>query len=267
MAPDEDCPPSPKNQPAAKILQHRARRPRNRDGLLKGCEREFRPQQPLARYCREACREQVRQWRAWKTGQRYRQSANGKQKRQAQSRHYRKRRKDKPERKTAPASNARVIPTKNILGSCDRPGCYAEFPRTRRSPLQRFCSPACRHAVERVLERERRWRQRHLAAKRTGPCGDKTVPISSGHIAITAAVSITSTGTQGEEEGARSRPGGRHFVLSSSEKKARSGTGISPTRTSLRATEGRPPGTRAAAAGLSGRSGSAGSRYGSGRTT
>jgi hypothetical protein len=83
MAPDEDCPPSPKNQPAAKILQHRAGRPRNRDCLLKGCEREFRPQQPLARYCREACREQVRQWRAWKARQRYRQSANGKQKRQA----------------------------------------------------------------------------------------------------------------------------------------------------------------------------------------
>src|SRR5439155_24853363 len=29
-------------------------------------------------------------------------------------------------------------------------------------PLQRFCSPACRHPVERVLERERRWRERRL---------------------------------------------------------------------------------------------------------
>jgi hypothetical protein len=29
--------------------------------------------------------------------------------------------------------------------------------RTRRSPRQRFCWHACRRAVERVWERERRW--------------------------------------------------------------------------------------------------------------
>ena len=50
--------------------------------------------------------------------------------------------------------------------SCDRPGCYEEFDRTRRSPLQRFCSHACRHALERVLERERRWRERRLEHER-----------------------------------------------------------------------------------------------------
>jgi hypothetical protein len=43
---------------------------------------------------------------------------------------------------------------------CDRPGCYECFKRTRRSPLQRFCSHDCRRALERVLERERRWRER-----------------------------------------------------------------------------------------------------------
>lgn len=172
MAPAEDCLTSPRNQPTAKILwrQRRARRPRSRDCLLKGCEREFRPQQPLARYCREACREQARQWRAWKARRRYRQSTNGRQKRQAQNRRYRERCKDKPERKTAPGSNARVIPTKFFSCSCDRPGCYAEFDRTRRSPLQRFCSPTCRHAVEQVRERERRWR---LAGKRLVPVSIK----------------------------------------------------------------------------------------------
>jgi len=40
------------------------------------------------------------------------------------------------------------------LCSCDRPGCYDLVERTRRSPLQRFCSLACRHALERVLQRE-----------------------------------------------------------------------------------------------------------------
>jgi hypothetical protein len=44
---------------------------------------------------------------------------------------------------------------------CDRPGCYECFLRSRRSPLQRFCSHACRRAVERVWERERRWRRKH----------------------------------------------------------------------------------------------------------
>ena len=65
--------------------------------------------------------------------------------------------------------------------SCDRPGCYVEFDRTRRSPLQRFCSPECRHAFERVRERERRWRNRGAgpSAARRAPqpgrnrCGGK----------------------------------------------------------------------------------------------
>jgi hypothetical protein len=41
--------------------------------------------------------------------------------------------------------------------SCDRPGCYEGFVLQPRSPLQHFCSPACRRALERVQKRERRW--------------------------------------------------------------------------------------------------------------
>jgi hypothetical protein len=49
----------------------------------------------------------------------------------------------------------------NFFGNtCDRPGCYERFQPTRRSPLQRFCSHECRRALERVLDRERRWRER-----------------------------------------------------------------------------------------------------------
>ena len=48
----------------------------------------------------------------------------------------------------------------NFFGhSCDRPGCYNCFVRARRSPAQRFCSRACRRAMERVWQRERRWRR------------------------------------------------------------------------------------------------------------
>ncbi len=44
--------------------------------------------------------------------------------------------------------------------TCDRPGCYERFQPTRRAPLQRFCSQECRRALERVWERERRWKKR-----------------------------------------------------------------------------------------------------------
>lgn len=91
--------------------QRRARRPRSRVCLLKDCGRVFRPQQPLARYCSEACQTEARRWRQWKARRRYRQSASGKQKRQAQSRRYRERRKQRQASETTAALVARVIPT------------------------------------------------------------------------------------------------------------------------------------------------------------
>ena len=48
-------------------------------------------------------------------------------------------------------------------GCCGRPGCYEGFVRQRRSPRQRFCSHACRRAMERVWERERRWCRKRSA--------------------------------------------------------------------------------------------------------
>ena len=45
--------------------------------------------------------------------------------------------------------------------SCDRPGCYDLFLRTRRSPAQHFCGKPCRRAMERVWQREARWAERH----------------------------------------------------------------------------------------------------------
>lgn len=45
------------------------------------------------------------------------------------------------------------------IGCCRRPGCYDRFVRTRRSPLQRFCSYRCYQALRRVVLRERRWRR------------------------------------------------------------------------------------------------------------
>ena len=128
------------------------RRPRSRVCLLKGCHCVYRPQHPLTRYCGEACREQARRWQ---DGRLQGEAAGA-----------------KPPLPRTPegkkSKNPACWPREGhpyqsfFLCSCDRPGCYALFRRTRRSPLQRFCSLACRHALERVLERERRWRERYL---------------------------------------------------------------------------------------------------------
>ncbi len=120
MGPNKDSSTPPKNQdaqgnpgtPGTKGYRRRARRPLSRACLRKGCERVFRPQQPLTRYCSEACGEEARRWRQWKARRRYRQSANGKQKRQAQSRRYRERRKERQVRETPAVAAARVITTK-----------------------------------------------------------------------------------------------------------------------------------------------------------
>jgi hypothetical protein len=117
MGPDRDSLTSAKNQdvrstPRTQGGQRRARRPRSRVCLLKGCGRVFRPQQPQARYCGEACQAEARRWRQWKARRRYRQSPNGKQKRQAQSRRYRERRRERQAGESALVTAARVIPTK-----------------------------------------------------------------------------------------------------------------------------------------------------------
>ena len=138
------------------------RRPRTRCCLLKGCDRCFRPAHALGRYCSPACREQARQWAKWKAQQTYRKTAMGKEKRNQQSRCYRGRRKGRSTCGEEQVSDpARVIPKKIFSASCDRPGCYECFERLARSPRQRFCSRLCRRALERVWERERRWRRWH----------------------------------------------------------------------------------------------------------
>jgi hypothetical protein len=45
---------------------------------------------------------------------------------------------------------------KRIL--CDRPGCFATFIPSDRSPRQRFCSALCQHALRRAWLREQHWR-------------------------------------------------------------------------------------------------------------
>jgi predicted nucleic acid-binding Zn ribbon protein len=161
MGPPEDCTRQPQRQKRGGGRKRPARRPRTRPCLLKGCERPFRPLRATERYCSRECREPTGKWRRWKAQQRYRATAAGREKRNGQSRRYRervrKRKQTKPEEALPEA--ARVIPPNFFDHCCDRPGCYQGFAEQPRSPAQRFCSRTCRRAMERVRQRERRWRR------------------------------------------------------------------------------------------------------------
>ena len=163
MGPIESATGPRKNQAAGR-RKRGARRPRQRWCLLKGCEQRFHPRQGWQRYCSEDCRAAARKWSRWKAQQRYRKTGAGQQKRNGQSRRYRERvQRRKASESPVVSQVARVITPEHFFEhTCDRPGCYERFAQQRRSPLQRFCSHACRRALERVRERERRWKQARI---------------------------------------------------------------------------------------------------------
>jgi hypothetical protein len=152
--------------------------PRCRRCLLKGCERWFLPARPQARYCSPGCQQSARRWRRWLATQRYRASDSGKARRRDQSRRYRLRLRQRPVAEpvavtTEPVATTAAAPADRAEGQrpaefpevtagppCQRPGCYACFQPSPRSPQQRFCCPSCRQALRRVRQREVACRQR-----------------------------------------------------------------------------------------------------------
>ena len=139
-------------------------RPRMRRCLLKGCEQRFHPRQARQRYCSERCREEARKWSRWKAQQRYRETVAGQQKRNGQSRRYRERTKSRKRQEPEAVNEAaRVITQEHLFRAHVRPaGVLRAIRAPARSPLQRFCCGACRRALERVRERERRWKQARI---------------------------------------------------------------------------------------------------------
>ena len=159
MGPSESPTAHPENQEGRP--KRLARRPRMRRCLLKGCEQRFHPRQACQRYCSAECREAARRWSRWKAQQRYRETAAGQEKRNGQSRRYRERVKSRktPEPEAVNEAARVITPEHFFRPMLRRPGCYEGFAQQRRSPLQHFCSPECRRALERVREREQRWKQ------------------------------------------------------------------------------------------------------------
>ena len=108
MGPSEDLPNSRINQERSR--NRPCRRARSRRCLLKGCDRVYRPDHRLQRYCREECRREAKRWRRWKAQQKYRATARGKAKRKKQCQRLRDRRKAQKPVSEAAAGGARVTP-------------------------------------------------------------------------------------------------------------------------------------------------------------
>ena len=107
-------PENPTGQPENQVADQRKRlprRPRMRRCLLKACEQQYHPERAQQRYCSEGCRAEADKWARYKAQQRYRETHAGKQKRNGQSRLYRKRaRSRKHAEQKAVGETARVIP-------------------------------------------------------------------------------------------------------------------------------------------------------------
>src|SRR6201988_339993 len=93
----------PRKDQATGRRKRRARKPRPRFCLLKGCEQKFHLQQARQRYCSEDCRSAARRGSQWKAQKRYRETAAGLEKRNSQSRRYRERAVERLHLKPLPA--------------------------------------------------------------------------------------------------------------------------------------------------------------------
>ena len=141
----------------------RCRRPRPRLCLRKGCGRKYQPRRPNQRYCQDPeCLRLVRRWQAARRQARRRQDDAAKIQHAQAQRARRQRAISSPQ---AP-QNPKVAPARGHAARiflppccCDRPGCYEPPPKVGHCQA-RYCCPACRQALRRVRDRERKWRQR-----------------------------------------------------------------------------------------------------------
>lgn len=141
----------------------RPRRPRPRICLRKGCGHTYLPRRWNQRYCQDPeCQRQVRRWQAARRQARRRQDATAKAQHAQAQRARRQRANSAPQPPKIPEVTAARGHAAKIFSPtpvCDRPGCHEPPLKSIRNPA-RFCGPACRQAVRRVRERERKWRFR-----------------------------------------------------------------------------------------------------------
>lgn len=150
------------------------RRPRPRLCLRKGCGRQYQPRRWNQRYCQDAeCLRLVRRWLAARRQAKRRQDDAAKTEHADKQRARRRRVPGSPQAPKIPElAAARGHAAKIILPPlptppCARPGCYEPPVKSGRNQA-RYCCPACRQALRRVLERERKWRVRGTFQGRRG---------------------------------------------------------------------------------------------------
>lgn len=144
------------------------RRPRARKCLGKGCGRRYTPRCWRQRYCQNAeCLRMVRRWQAARRQRRCRASPEGRRRHRQAERARRQEAKAKGHKpKARSRGRGRGHATKRFWSMlCGRPGCY-EAPRSSVRAPARYCSKACRCAVRRVEDRERKWLSRRTLAGR-----------------------------------------------------------------------------------------------------
>ena len=138
----------------------RPRKPRSRICLRKGCGRRYQPRRWNQHYCQDSeCLRLVRRWQAAKRQAQRRQDEAAKLQHAQAQRAHRQRVASLPQAPKEPeVTPARGHAAKIISSSpmCDRPGCHEPPCKVTDRPMC-FCSRACRQAVRRVLDRERKW--------------------------------------------------------------------------------------------------------------
>jgi hypothetical protein len=141
----------------------RCRRPRTRLCLRKGCGRRFQPRRWNQRYCQDpACLRLLRRWQAAQRQAKRRQDDTAKGQHAAAQRARRQIAKSVPQPLKEPeAAAARGHAAKIFFlrPLCQRPGCYEPPHKSARNQAT-YCCFTCRQAVHRVVDRERKWRQR-----------------------------------------------------------------------------------------------------------
>jgi hypothetical protein len=136
------------------------RQPRARLCLRKGCGHKYQPTRWNQRYCQDPeCLRQVRRWLAARRQARRRQDDAAKTQHAKAQRARRQRAPASPQAPQDPeVAPARGHAAKILLPTpvCHRTGCYEPPLKSVRNTAC-FCSPACRQALRRVLDRERKW--------------------------------------------------------------------------------------------------------------
>jgi hypothetical protein len=165
-----------------------ARRPRARICLRKGCGRTYQPRSWNQRYCQDAeCLREVRRWQAARRQAKRRQDEAAKAEHAEAQRARRKRTTSSTQPPRTPqVVAARGHAAKILLPNpmCARPGCHEPVLKSIGNSA-RYCCPACRQALRRVLDRERKWRlrstfqgrrvrAREYAAARARRCGQQS---------------------------------------------------------------------------------------------